>query len=59
MDASGYQSHYVCVNTPHHLAGQFEYPCNEAVLEHYDELVVFQDVQALPKYILEITKTYD
>jgi len=54
VDASGYQSHYVCVNGHDSIAGKFEFPCNAPVFEHYDELVIFQDVQALPKYLIEL-----
>jgi len=52
----GYQSHYVNVwNTG--SGKTVGYPCPKGTAKGYtDELVIFQDAQALPKYILTIEK---
>jgi len=48
----GYQSHYVCVGT---LGSKLPgIPCTAGSKEFVDEFVVFQDAQALPKYIVAI-----
>jgi len=46
----GYQSHYVCVGGPGSLLIGF--PSPQGNKDFVDELVLFQDAQALPKYII-------
>jgi len=48
----GYQSHYVCVGAlGSHIMGM---PCPTGSSQFVDELVLFQDAQALPKYIVAV-----
>jgi len=48
---SGYQSHYVCVQTP---LGKLGYPLQSWQENYYDELIVFQDAQVIPFCVLYI-----
>jgi len=48
----GFQSHYVTVFAPGDK--QPGYPCSKGTAKCANELVLFQDAQALPKYILMI-----
>jgi len=56
IDPSGYQSHYVCVNP--FGVNPVGFPCAEKLDKCFDELVVFQDYQALPRYIIEMDVEY-
>jgi len=48
----GYQSHYVCVCGPG--SKKPGWPCEMGEKQFVDELVLFQDAQAVPKYLLVI-----
>lgn len=48
---SGYQSHYTNVVSKN--GDKFGHVCNPPTADNYDELVVFQDVQALPLFVIE------
>jgi len=52
----GYQSHFVCVwGTKSNK--QVGWPCPPGTKKFTDELVLFQDAQALPKYIITVEKS--
>jgi len=51
----GYQSHYVCVTPPG--GTRPGWPCAKGDKLMTDELVIFQDAQAVPKYIIMVDKS--
>lgn len=52
VKGAGYQSHYTNVISSRN-AEKFGHVCNPPQSDNYDELVVFQDAQALPLFIIE------